>query len=244
MRVLLHGADGHMGQEVQRLLAKGYAGGVLAAAVDERSQREGTLHRLIDFSGEADVLIDFSYHTCTPAVAAYAVAMGMPAVLATTGQSGEEMAALRSAAEHVPVFFSANLSLGVALLTDLVRKASVLMQDADVEIVEVHHRHKADAPSGTALALAGAVREARPELRNRCGREGQCPRTQEEIGIHSLRMGNAAGEHTVVFSTPTQTLYLGHKAHSRALYAEGALRAAAFLMAQKPGLYSMKEMLR
>ena len=116
------------------------------------------------------------------------------------------------------------------------------MPEAEIEIIEKHHNRKLDAPSGTALMIANALCEVRPEATINCGRSGQGKRTPEEIGIHAIRMGNIVGEHEVIVGTQNQTITLKHEAHSRALFAEGALAAAAFLVNQKPGLYDMKSL--
>ena len=190
-----------------------------------------------------DVVVDFSHHSCTGDLLAYAVGNGIPLVLATTGQTEEERAAIRKAAETIPLFFAANYSLGVALLIELARKTAAAMPDAEIEIVEVHHDRKVDAPSGTALAIADAICQIRPESTVHSGRSGMGKRTPEEIGIHAVRMGNVVGIHEVMIGTQNQTITLKHEAHSRALFAEGALAAADFLMGKPAGLYDMTSLL-
>ena len=135
------------------------------------------------------------------------------------------------------------MAVGVALLCSLAKQAAAVLPDADIEIVETHHNRKLDAPSGTALMIADAIREARPELHNHCGRSGQCKRESDEIGIHAVRMGGVVGIHEVLITTQTQTITLKHEAYSRALFAEGAVTAAQFLMGKGPGLYDMKSMI-
>ena len=135
------------------------------------------------------------------------------------------------------------MSLGIALLVELAKTAARSFPDADIEIVEKHHNRKLDAPSGTALLLANAVKEVREDARFVCGRAGQAKRTPEEIGIHAIRMGNIIGEHEVIVGTDTQTITLKHEAHSRSLFAEGALAAADFLIGKGAGLYDMKSMI-
>ena len=134
------------------------------------------------------------------------------------------------------------MSIGVAVLADFARRAAELMPGADIEIVEKHHNQKLDAPSGTAKMIADALCEVRPEATVNCGRSGQGKRTQGEIGIHAIRMGNIDGEHEVMIGTPNQTITLKHEAHSRALFAEGALAAAAFLCGCEAGMYDMKSL--
>jgi 4-hydroxy-tetrahydrodipicolinate reductase len=135
------------------------------------------------------------------------------------------------------------MSVGVALLARLVGQAAAIFGGCDVEIVEAHHNRKADAPSGTALLLADAVKAKRPEAEYVFGRSGQHKRQPNEIGIHSLRMGNVVGEHEVIFATDSQTITLKHQAHDRALFAEGAVTAAGFLVKQAPGFYHMDDLL-
>mgnify|MGYP005954907491 CR=1 FL=1 len=240
MNVIVNGALGRMGQEVCKLLQED--GIVLAAAVD-RAGGDGVYARLADYTGPADVVIDFSNHACAAEVADYCAQRKLPLVAATTGYTPEEFQALEGAAQIVPVFQSYNMSVGVALLARLVRQAAAIFGGCDVEIVEAHHNRKADAPSGTALMLADAVKEKRPDADYVFGRSGHHKRQPNEIGIHSLRMGNVVGEHEVIFATDNQTISLKHQAHDRALFAEGALAAADFITKQPAGFYHMDDLL-
>ena len=189
---------------------------------------------------QIDVLIDFSAPEATVDHASACASAGVPMVCGTTGLDAAQMAVLRAAAERVAVFHAANMSPGVnaalAVLPALVRA----LQGYDVEIVEAHHRHKADAPSGTALALARAMAEASGgdlDGRVRHGREGASRREADEIGIHAIRAGGNPGEHTVILASEGEELRLSHRAFSRAAYAEGALRAARLIVGQPPGWY-------
>ena len=141
----------------------------------------------------------------------------------------EEKELIFAAAKEIPVFFSGNMSLGIAVLCRLAKQAAAFFPDADIEIVEVHHNRKVDAPSGTALMLFNALKETRPEAVANCGRAGEGKRTKAEIGISALRMGNVVGIHEVHICTPSQTLSLRHEAHDRAMFADGAVTAARFL---------------
>ena len=132
------------------------------------------------------------------------------------------------------------MSLGIALLCELAKTAAAAMPEAEIEIIEKHHNRKLDAPSGTALMLADAVKTVRPAAYNNLGRSGHGKRTPDEIGIHAIRMGNIVGDHEVIIGTNNQTITLKHEAHNRALFAEGALAAAEFLTKQSAGLYDMK----
>ncbi|MBQ3791953.1 MAG: 4-hydroxy-tetrahydrodipicolinate reductase, partial [Clostridia bacterium] len=174
----------------------------------------------------------------------YAVGKKVPLVIATTGQTDEEMKKIREAAREIPVFYSANYSLGIALLTDAAKRIAAAMPDAEIEIVEKHHDRKLDAPSGTALSIARELQKVRPEAEIISGRSGYGKRTKEEIGIQSIRIGNCVGEHEVLIGTQTQTITLKHEAHDRALFAEGALAAASFLLGREPGFYGMEDLLK
>lgn len=242
MKIVINGAGGRMGKALRALAqTKDVA---VVAAVDPFVKEEGMLSGLEEFSGAADCIIDFSNHAGTQSLLAYAVARNMPVVIATTGHTQQELDLVKEAAQKVPVFYSGNMSLGIALLTQLARQAAKMFPDADVEIVESHHNQKLDVPSGTALMLAKAVQDARPESTLLVGRHENGKRTKQEIGIHSLRMGNTVGIHEVIINTGTQVITLKHEAQDRSLFAEGALSAAAFIAGKAPGLYSMDDIVK
>ena len=247
MRVLVSGLYGHMGREVAALLKKGVEGGELAAGVS--LDIDGTFdvpcsESFKDAVSDVDCIIDFSHHSCTKDLLEFAVSHELPLVLATTGQTEEEKQMIQEAANRIPLFFAANYSLGVALLIDLAKKAASVMSGAEIEIIERHHNRKVDAPSGTALAIAHAIQEVRPESQIVNGRNGYGKRQPNDIGIHAVRMGNIVGIHEVVIGTDNQSITLKHEAYSRALFAEGAVKAAAFLMGKTAGLYDMNDLLK
>ena len=247
MRIIVNGSNGRMGKEVVKLLLDGVRGCTLAAAVDinpPASASYPTFSSLEDVNVDADCLVDFSHHAAALAVANFAVSSGIPAVIATTGQTEEELKYIKKAAESVPVFYSANMSLGVALLAELARLTAKTMPDADIEIIETHHNRKLDAPSGTALLLANEIKKVRESADFVYGRQGQQKRNKGEIGIHAVRMGNIVGIHEIRVGTDTQTITLKHEAHSRALFAEGALAAAEFLQDKPCGMYNMNDMVK
>ena len=155
----------------------------------------------------------------------------------------EEKAMIFAAAEQIPVFYSGNMSLGIAVLCRLAKQAAACFPDADIEIVEIHHTRKVDAPSGTAHMLFNAIKEVRPEATAHCGRAGEGKRTKEEIGISSLRMGNVVGVHEVHICTPTQSLTLRHDAITRGMLADGAVDAARFMEGKPVGFYNMESIL-
>ncbi|MBO7151042.1 MAG: 4-hydroxy-tetrahydrodipicolinate reductase [Clostridia bacterium] len=242
MKIAVFGALGHMGREVCTALEKGYGGHTLAARIDAFGDKD-VFSSLSACTVEADAVVDFSHHSAVTALLDDARAKKLPVVIATTGHTEAEQAAIEGAAKEIPVFYAANMSVGVALLVKLAKEAARAMPDADIEIIEKHHNRKLDAPSGTALMIANALKEVREETQFVFGRGGQAKREKSEIGIHAVRMGNVVGEHEVILCTDSQTITLTHQAHSRALFAEGALVAADFIAKQKPGLYSMKDML-
>ncbi len=242
MKILLNGACGRMGHAVRAMLETGKHGASLAAAVDAFSKEDGVLGSLSQFQGEADCIIDFSHHSATKELCAFALERSLPLVIATTGQTEEELASIAGTAKKIPLFRSGNMSLGIAVLSQLARTAARFFPGADIEIVEAHHDQKLDVPSGTALMLAHAIQDARPDATLLVGRHENGKRTKQEIGIHSLRMGNTVGIHEVIVNTGTQILTLKHEAQDRSLFAEGALSAAAFLCGKQPGLYSMDDL--
>ncbi|MCF7708630.1 MAG: 4-hydroxy-tetrahydrodipicolinate reductase [Verrucomicrobia bacterium] len=197
---------------------------------------------------EADVVIDFSHHEATADIAGRCSDNNTALVIGTTGHNEDEAAAIRSFAESVPMVWTSNFSTGVNTLFWLTRKAAAVLDDEfDIEIVEMHHRLKKDAPSGTALSLARIASEARTlDLDNaaRHGRKGMTgERTREEIGVHSIRGGDVVGDHTVIFAANGERIELTHKASSRNTFANGALRAAEWVANRKPGIYTMLDVL-
>jgi 4-hydroxy-tetrahydrodipicolinate reductase len=242
IRVIVTGALGRMGrittgkiQDAQDLS--------LAAGVDVLAQ-EGILSSLEEFKGEADILIDFSHHTAAPGIMQWAKNHKVAVIMCTTGHTEQEQQEIRSAADTIPVFYSANMSLGVALLAELAKKTAAAFPDADIEIVETHHNRKMDAPSGTALMLGRAVQSVRPNAVFQLGRSGMGKRTAEEIGFHAIRRGNVPGIHEIIVSTDTQAITLRHEVYDRALFADGALSAVRFLAGKTPGLYDMTDIIR
>lgn len=238
MRAVLCGANGAMGKLISGLLGAEIVGRV---SLDGENGAARTFAELGE--QDADVVIDFSHHTAACDVAAYAVKIGAAAVIGTTGHTAEEKAAISRAAETVPVFYSGNMSLGIAVLCRLAKQAAACFPDADIEIVETHHNRKIDAPSGTAHMLFEAVHSVRPNAVEHCGRAGEGKRTRDEVGISSLRMGGIVGIHEVHICTGNQVLTLRHEALSREMLAEGAVDAARFILGKTPGLYGMEALL-
>lgn len=243
INVIVSGALGRMGSitvgkvnEAQDM--------TLAAAVDVFSKEDGVLSSLDQFTGKADLIIDFSHHTGTPALIQWAVEHDTAVIMCTTGHDDAEKALIQEASKKIPVFYSANMSLGVALLAELAKKAAAAFPDADIEIVETHHNRKVDAPSGTALLLGNAIKTVREDAVFNMGRSGMAKRTPEEIGFHAIRRGNIPGIHEVIVSTDNQCITLKHEVYDRALFADGALSAARFLAGKAPGMYEMADIIR
>jgi len=196
---------------------------------------------------KADALVDFSFPSASAMHATLAAELKKPMVIGTTGLNGPETEAVRKAAAHIPIVWAPNMSLGVNILCAMVKKTAGALGDYNIEIIETHHRHKKDAPSGTALWLAETAAAARGlKLQDIAahGREGLVgERPAAQIGIHAVRAGDVVGDHTVIFATEGERLELTHRASSRDCLAMGALRAAEWLSGRKPGLYSMQDVL-
>ena len=191
---------------------------------------------------DADALIEFT----SPGSTVEHLAYHRPTVIGTTGLSEEQRAAVEAAAKETPIVLAPNMSVGISLLREILREVSEKLDAYDIEVVEAHHRNKADAPSGTALLLAQAAAEGRGRTLEEVavyGREGVTPRGEGEIGIHALRGGAVVGEHRIVFYSDGEEVEIVHRALSRRTFAEGALRAARFVAEVKPGLYVMRDVL-
>ena len=238
MRAVVCGANGAMGKLICSALGDAVIGRV---SIDGENGVPKTFAELGAVS--ADVVIDFSHHTAIADVLAYAKAIGSAAVIGTTGHTPEEKQQIFAASEEIPVFYAGNVSLGIAVLCRLVKQAVSFFPDADVEIVEIHHTRKVDAPSGTAHMLFNAVKAVRPDAVENCGRAGEGKRTKNEVGVHALRMGNVVGIHEVHITTQNQSLVLKHESGSRAMLADGAVEAAKFMAGKSTGLYDMESIL-
>ena len=237
MRAVICGANGAMGKLLQARFEE-IAGLV---SIDGENGVAKTFAELGDVKPE--VVVDFSHHSAAPQAAEYAVKNGCALVVGTTGHTDEEKAAILEAAKSVPVFYAGNMSLGIAVLCRVAKEAAAFFPDADIEIVEVHHNRKVDAPSGTAKMLFEAVKEVRPQATANCGRAGEGKRTSDEIGISSLRMGGVVGIHEVHICTASQRLTLKHEACDRGMFADGAKAAAEFICGKAAGLYNMENLL-
>ncbi|MCB5940946.1 4-hydroxy-tetrahydrodipicolinate reductase [bacterium 210820-DFI.6.52] len=249
VRILLAGALGKMGRVVSQCVSE-REDCQIAAGIDIVGSAEDLPFPLYRSIGECplegDVIVDFSHPSLLGEILRFAREKKVPAVICTTGLSPEQVSEIKESAKEVPIFFSANMSLGINLLSALAQKAAqVLGGQFDIEILEKHHNQKVDAPSGTALMLADAINEVadgryeyvydRHSVRRKRGKE--------ELGIHSVRGGTIVGEHEVIFAGRDEVLTLSHSATSKEVFAVGAVNAAVFLAGQKPGLYDMASLL-
>lgn len=249
IRIIMHGCNGKMGQMITGIIS-GDKEAKIVAGVDpyDDGHNEYPVFSSIDTCVvKADVIIDFTSAKAVDKLLDYSELNRMPVVLCTTGLSEEQLSRIREVSEKVAVLKSANMSLGINTLFKLVAEAAKVFNPAgfDVEIVEKHHNQKKDAPSGTALALADAVKEALPE-----GYYYKYDRTKEharrdarEIGISSVRAGTIVGEHEVIFAGEDEVIEFKHTAYSKAVFAKGAIEAAKFLAGKPAGLYDMRDVI-
>ncbi|HSY42808.1 MAG TPA: 4-hydroxy-tetrahydrodipicolinate reductase [Candidatus Acidoferrum sp.] len=239
-KVIITGARGRMGQALVACAAR-FRDLEVAAQLDKGDDLAGVI-------SQADVVIDFSLHSATPEIVKLCAKNKKAVVIGTTGHSDAEIKTIRSAQSAIPMVWASNFSTGVNTLFWLTRKAAeILGPGFDLEVVEMHHRMKKDAPSGTAKTLAEILAEARKLQLDKAARHGRTgivgERTSAEIGIHSIRGGDVVGDHTVIFANAGERLELVHKASSRDTFANGALRAALWVVKQKPGIYDMQDVL-
>ena len=239
-RIVIVGSKGRMGEALLRL-ARANPALELVGGVDKDDN-------VLDLIDRADVLVEFAHHALTPLLAQTAVEHKKALVIGTTGHTDGERASIEGQAQKIPIVFAPNYSVGVNLLFYLTKiAAQTLGDDYDREVVEMHHRHKLDAPSGTARRLAEILAQAAGGTYDANvihGRHGDVgARPKKVIGMHALRGGDVVGDHTVMFAADGERLELAHKASSRDTFASGALRAAQWVGSKKPGLYSMQDVL-
>ncbi len=240
INLLVTGCKGRMGQAVIRA-AEANPETAVGAAIDVGDS-------LSDALAKVDAVVDFTTHHFSSELVDACLKRNIPLVMGTTGHTSEELAHIRTAAQTLPIVLAPNFSIGVNTLFWLTRKATEILGPAfDLEVVEMHHRLKTDSPSGTARRLVEILTEVREldyEKDTRHGRKGDVgARTPTEIGVHALRGGDVVGDHTVVYANVGERVELTHKASSRDTFATGAVRAAAWLVSQKPGLYDMQDVL-
>ena len=245
--IILSGCSGKMGAAVLSCAAARSDCRVVAG-VDLFAPKDPDYTYAASFSEldvMADVIIDLSNPAVLEDMLDYAKEHSLPCIICTTGYDEEQKAKIAEASKSVPVFYSGNMSLGINLIIELAKKAaSVFGEDFDVEIVEQHHNQKLDAPSGTALMIADAVASVKPDSEYVYDRHSyRKKRDKREIGIHSVRGGNIVGEHEIIFAGTDEVLKISHSAHSKTVFAVGALNAAVFIVGKKPGMYNMSDLL-
>ena len=244
--IILNGANGKMGHVIADIVA-GRADCQIACGVDVNAEAYSNFPIFPGFDGVwGEVIIDFSHPLALDAILDYAKRNQTPVVFATTGYSKEQIDAIHEAAQELPIFFSFNMSIGINLLVELAKRAATVLGDSfDVEIIEKHHNQKLDAPSGTALMLAGALKETFQSdytcVYDRHTKKEK--RTACEIGMHSVRGGTIVGEHEVIFAGRDELISISHSARSKEIFAVGAVNAALFLKGKRPGLYDMNDIL-
>jgi len=247
VRLIISGCNGKMGRMLTSVIAHRCDCEIVAGFDINTESSAGfpVYANPMNCDVDADAIIDFSHPAALDGVLSYAKNHKLPVVVATTGLSAEQLNSVKAAASEVPVFFSANMSLGISLLAELARKAAAILGgEFDVEIVEKHHNQKIDAPSGTALLLADALSEALPYdpeyvFDRHAVRQ---KRDQKEIGFSSIRGGTIVGEHDVIFAGRDEVITLSHSAASKEVFAVGAVNAALFLVGKQPGYYSMADL--
>ncbi len=250
IKAILHGCNGKMGQAVCSVCAEDDGIEIVAGVdvYDGKSNPFPVVQKISDCTAEADVVIDFSNAAAVDALLAYCGEKKIPVVLCTTGLSEAQLASVQQTAEQTAVLRSANMSLGINTLTDLLKKAVRVFAPAgfDIEIVEKHHNQKLDAPSGTALALADAMNEELAEdyEYNYDRSKERQQRKKHEIGIASVRGGNIVGEHEVIFAGTDEVITLKHTAYSKAVFAKGTVEAAKLLAGKKAGIYDMQDVIQ
>lgn len=247
INILISGANGKMGKKVLEasLLSQNVKAVCGVDLIENLSNSDFPIYSSFDSVKEkVDVVIDFSSPKTLDSIIDFTTKTGANVVLCSTGFTAEQIEQINAISNKVAVFRSANMSLGVNVLIDLVKKAAKALYGFDVEIIEKHHNQKVDAPSGTALMLADAVKEECPEKFYTYGREGIVgKRDVNEIGIHAVRGGTIVGEHDVLFASNAETVTLSHQATDRAVFASGAIKAAEFIADKKQGLYNMSDVI-
>lgn len=247
-KIIMNGCNGKMGQVITRLVAED-ADAEIVAGFDINTSVANTypvFTNPMDFDGDADVVIDFSHPSSLTGILEYCKAKKLPIIICTTGLTPEQKEEFTAAADEIPVFFSANMSLGINLLIELAKKAAKLLEgNFDIEIVERHHNQKIDAPSGTALAIAEAINETlsypaefvfdRHSVRKK--------RKSTEIGISAVRGGTIVGDHEIIFAGNDEVIELNHHAASKEVFAVGAIKAAKFMKGKPAGMYAMNDLI-
>ena len=246
INVLINGINGRMGQEVLSAINKSEDFKVCCGVDKFEAKSDVPVYTYINSIKETpDIIVDFSVPEATMNILEYAKEHSIPIVIATTGLSDEQLDIINEYSKLIPIFRSSNMSYEVNLMADIVAKLATQLKDSDIEIVETHHRNKIDSPSGTALILANSINEALDnKMDYQYNRHSvRQKRPEKEIGIHSIRGGTEVGKHTVMFLGENESFEITHTVTSRSIFAEGALKAARFLVGKSAGLYNMKDLI-
>ena len=245
-RIILSGALGKMGKAITACVDNRNDCKIVAGIDLANDESTFPIFKSFnDINVDADVIIDFSHPSVLDDLLNFAKDKKIPAVIATTGLNEQQIADIKTVSNDVPLFFSANMSIGVSLVSELAKKAAKVLQGSfDIEIVEAHHNQKIDAPSGTALMLADSISEALNEkpIYEFDRHSKRMKRTKNEIGIHTVRGGTIVGEHEIIFAGPDEVIKISHSAYSKQLFANGSVNAGLFLVGKEPGFYSMKDL--
>lgn len=246
IKVIVNGALGKMGKVLTRCVQEDkdleLVCGISLPTGEETNYKLYTSMSEVEES--CDVIIDFSHFSALEDVLSYAIRTKTPLVIATTGFTKDQLEQIKEASKIIPVFHSSNMSLGVNVLLKLVKEAAKGLKGFDIEIIEKHHNKKVDAPSGTAIMVANAMKEVLPDSTYNYGRHGRdAKRVEGEIGIHAIRGGTIVGEHEAIFAGLDEEVMISHRAQSKDIFANGAITAAKYLVGKEAGYYNMDNML-
>lgn len=249
IKIILHGYNGKMGRVLNELIDQDSEAKVIAG-IDSNIGEPSPCPVFAspsECTEKADVIIDFSHHSAVPALLENCVQTQTPVVVCTTGLSDEDIALIQKASESIPVFRSANMSLGINVLSEVLKTVvPPLEENYNIEIIEKHHNKKVDSPSGTAFLLADAINDAcqtkKDYVYGRHGKSDECKIT--DLGIHAIRGGTIPGEHTVIFAGPDEIIEIKHTALSKRIFASGAIKAAKFIAQSEKGLYNMSDLFK
>jgi 4-hydroxy-tetrahydrodipicolinate reductase len=248
IKIILSGCSGKMGHMVTKC-ADNFSNLSIVAGIDMKTDNTlpyDVFNNINDCSTDADVVLDFSRPTSLPSISEYCIKNNIPVVICTTGYTVEGNKQINDLSKTIPVFRSANMSFGINIVNNILRKiSSSLYNDFDIEIIEKHHNQKVDAPSGTALMLADTIKSSiEEETIYTHGRVGSSKRSKKEIGIHAVRGGNIVGDHDIIFAGQGEVIEIKHSAISREVFAAGALKACEFIYNKEKGMYDMDDIIK
>lgn len=248
VKILLNGCNGRMGQMISHT-SLSFNNLKIVAGVDITTSANSyypVFEKLEDCNVDFDVILDFSSAKSLDNLLNFCVLKNLPVVLCSTGYTKEQLEEIKNISKKIPVFKSANMSIGINIVNNILKEiSSKLFKDFDIEIIEKHHNQKLDSPSGTALLLANSIKESiEEETEFVYGREGIAKREKKEIGIHAVRGGSIIGDHDVIFAGSGEVIEIRHSAISREVFAVGALRASEYMYGKTPGIYDMEDVLK